>query len=299
MLLTIISILLHMFELVFCIVACALLVIGFKIFEKLKIDAFQAIVVNYGTAGLIGFLVEPNSTTILNHIHQPWFLNGIILGIVFIINFYIMAQSTQKMGASVTSVASKMSLVITVFFGIIYFHESIDVYKIIGILLALASVLFIVQINPKEVNRKFIILPIILFFGGGFIDISLNYNQVVHLKEGGSGFFSMITFSAAFIAGFMVLIYRLISGKEEIRFKNIIGGIILGAINWFSIFLLLLTLKNPLWKDNSSTVYTIVNIGILLLVVLCGVFVFKEKLNRKQWLGIGLAVLAILMISLA
>lgn len=282
-------------ELILCIIANALLVIGFKIFEKLKINSFQAIVVNYGVACLIGFLYEPDSQTILSYTTQPWFLNACILGSVFIVNFYTMSQSTQKIGASVTTVASKMSLVITVLFGILYFNDNINALKIMGIIIALTSVFFIVQINSKEVNKKFIYLPIILFFGGGFIDISLNFNQVVHLKNGESGLFSIVTFTAAFIAGFMVLMYRLISGKERIRFKNIAAGIILGIINWFTIFLLLLALKNPAW--DSSTLYTIVNIGILLLVILCGVLVFKEKLNTKQWVGICLAITAIVLIS--
>lgn len=286
-----------MFELVFCIIACALLVVGFKIFEKLKISSFVAIVVNYGVAGLIGFLYEPNSAAIIKNIYEPWFLNGCILGIVFISNFYIMALSAQKIGASVTSVASKMSLVITVIFSIVYYEENVNALKVAGVMLALASVFFITQINTKEVNKKYIFLPIILFFGGGFIDISLNYNQVTHLKEGGSGLFSTITFSTAFIVGFFILIYRLIKRKEQLNFKNIAGGIVLGVVNWLSIFLLLLTLKNPAW--DSSTIYTIVNIGILLLVVICGVLIFKEKLNSKQWIGIMLALTAIVLISLA
>lgn len=284
-----------MLELILCIIACALLVIGFKIFEKLKINVFQAIVINYGTAGIIGFLYEPDSTEILSYITQPWFLNGIILGIIFIVNFYIMAKSTQKIGASVTSVASKMSLVITVLFGILYFNDNINAFKIIGIVMALTSVFFIVQINPKEVNRKFIFLPIILFFGGGFIDISLNFNQEEHLKNGESGYFSMVTFTAAFSAGLILLVYKLIVGKEKLRLINIIGGIVLGTINWFSIFLILLALKNPAW--DSSTVYTIINIGVLLLVIFCGILVFKEKLNVKQWIGICLAIIAIILIS--
>jgi drug/metabolite transporter (DMT)-like permease len=161
----------------------------------------------------------------------------------------------------------------------------------------LISVFLIVQINTKEINKKYILLPVILFVGGGFIDISLNYNQVVHLKEGGSGLFSTVTFSTAFLAGFILLIFQLIKKKEKIRFKNILGGTILGCINWFSIFFLLLALKNPQW--DSSTIYTVVNIGILLLVVITGVLVFKEKLNSKQWIGVLLAFSAIILISLA
>jgi drug/metabolite transporter (DMT)-like permease len=289
-----------MIELILCIIACASLVIGFKIFEKLGISSLQAIVINYGTAGLIGFLYEPEPLSILTKVDQPWFLNACILGLVFIFNFYIMALSTQKIGASVTSVAGKMSLVITVLFWICYnyyyLQESTPYIQFGGIALAIASVFFITRINTQEVNKKFIFLPFLLFLGGGFIDISLGYNQVVHLKGESAGLFSMTTFSVAFLAGLLMLVFQFIKGKEKIHFKNIIGGIVLGVVNWFSIFLLLLTLKNPAW--DKSTVYTIINIGILLLVVVCGVLLFKEKLNRKQWIGIILALCAIILVSI-
>jgi drug/metabolite transporter (DMT)-like permease len=286
-----------MVELILCIVACALLVISFKIFERLKISSFVAIVVNYGVAGSMGFIVDPSTTALFTRYNEPWFLNGCILGFIFISNFYMMALSAQKIGASVTSVASKMSLVVTVMFGIIYLNEAVNVQKIIGITMALASVFFITQINTREVNKKYLFLPLLLFFGGGFIDISLNYNQVTYLKDGGSGMFSATTFMSAFVLGFIILIYRLITKKIKLDVKSIAGGLVLGIINWLSIFLLLLTLKNPAW--DSSTVYTLVNIGILLLVVLAGVLVFKEKLNGKQWLGLLLALTAIIIISLA
>lgn len=285
-----------MIELILCIVACSLLVIGFKIFDILKISSLQAIVVNYGVAGCIGAITEPDIIHLTDKFNEWWFINGCILGAVFMINFYIMSLSAIKIGASVTSVASKMSLVITVVFGFIYFGELATTVKVIGIIMALISVFLIVQLNTKEVNKKFILLPIILFIGGGFIDISLNFNQVVHLKNGGSGLFSAIVFISAFLVGLIFLIIRIIQKKEHLRIKNMLAGIILGTVNWFSIYFLLLTLKDPRW--DSSTVYTIVNIGILLLVVITGVLVFRERLNRKQWMGVLLAFMAIVLISI-
>ncbi len=286
-----------MTELILCIAACASLVIAFKIFEKLKISSFQAIVVNYGVAAGIGLVYAPEASSLLTKINEPWFLNGCILGLVFIFNFFIMAQSAQKIGASVTSVASKMSLVVTVFFGIIYFEENVNALKVSGIILALSSVFFITQINTKEIDKKYLFLPLVLFFGGGFIDISLNYNQVTYLKDGGSELFSATTFCMAFVVGLVILLVRLIAGKEKLNLKSIIGGIILGIVNWFSIFLLLLSLKTSGWE--SSTIYTVINIGILLLVVACGVILFREKLNKKQWIGVTLALFAIILISLS
>jgi drug/metabolite transporter (DMT)-like permease len=286
-----------MIALISCVFACALLVIAFKIFERFKISSLVAIVVNYFVAASINFIYDPSFTSIPQRMDEPWFLNGCILGGVFILNLIVMGLSTQKMGASVTSVASKMSLVITVIFTIIYFKESVNFLKIGGIVLAIVSVFFIVQINTKEMHRKFIFLPIILFIGGGFIDSFLKFNQEINISENDSELFAGVTFASAFVGGLIMLIVQLVRKKEIIDLKSVFAGLILGVINWLSIFMLLLTLKNS--RLDSSTVYTYVNIGILLVVVASGVLIFKEKLRPIQWIGVVLAIGAIVLISIA
>ncbi len=286
-----------MVALIACILSCAGLVIAFKIFEKFGISSLQAIVVNYLVAAIINLVYSQKAGELLSGIHQAWFINGCILGCVFIINLYIMGLSAQKMGASVTSVASKMSLVITVLFGVFYFKEDAGLFKIVGITLALISVFFIVQINTKEIDRKFIFLPLILFAGGGFIDSFINYNQKLHLNDGNSDLFAAVTFGIAFIGGLLMLIPQVTSKREKLNLKSMGAGVVLGVVNWLSIFTLLLALKIPYW--DSSTIYTTVNIGILLVVVSCGVLIFKEKLSKIQWIGVMLAVGSIVLVSIA
>lgn len=286
-----------MVALIACILSCAGLVISFKIFEKFGISSLQAIVVNYIVAAIINLSYAPGASTMMEKINEPWFINGCILGGVFIVNLIIMGLSAQKMGASVTSVASKMSLVITVVFGVFYFKEEMGTFKIIGIILALISVFFIVQINTKEINRKFIFLPLILFIGGGFIDSFINYNKKTFLNDGNSDLFAAVTFGVAFIGGLLLLIPKVISKKEKLNIKSIGAGIILGAVNWLTIFTLLLALEIKNW--DSSTIYTTINIGILLVVVSCGVLVFKEKLTKVQWMGVLLALASIVLVSIA
>src|SRR5688572_7562363 len=285
-----------MIELLLSIVACSLLVIAFKVFEKFRIQSFPAIVINYGMAGLLGILMVNDSATIPDRMNEQWVMNAIILGLVFVLNFYVMSICTIKMGASVTSVASKMSLVITVLFGIIYFDETAGITKIAGIIIAIISVFLIIQLDTSSVNKKYIFLPIILFIGGGYIDISLNFNRQVHLQPGELGLFAAVTFTAAFACGLLPLFIQLIRRKIRLGWKELSGGVILGGINWYSIYFLLEGLNNS--GMESSTAYTMVNIGILLLVVVCGVLIFREKLNRTQWIGIIMAFAAIALISL-
>jgi multidrug transporter EmrE-like cation transporter len=48
----------------------------------------------------------------------------------------------------------------------------------------------------------------------------------------------------------------------------------------------------------SAIVFSINNISIVAICTLVGLFVFKEKLTPKNWLGIGIAIISILLITL-
>jgi uncharacterized membrane protein len=48
----------------------------------------------------------------------------------------------------------------------------------------------------------------------------------------------------------------------------------------------------------SSGIFTVNNVAIVMCSTLLGILFFKEKLLIKNWIGIGLAILGILFIAL-
>ena len=76
----------------------------------------------------------------MDFVDELWFYVALALGFLFIAIFNVMALTAQKNGLSVASVASKMSVIIPVLFGIIIYKESVGFYKILGIILALVAV---------------------------------------------------------------------------------------------------------------------------------------------------------------
>ena len=148
----------------------------FKIFNKYKIDTLQAIVVNYITACICGLIHNDKNLVVSEIVSSDWFIGVIILGFLFIAIFNVMALTAQKNGLSVASVASKMSVVIPIIFGIYVYNESIGFQKIIGILMALVAVyLTAIKAKDNSVVTQSLYLPILLFFGSGIIDTSINY----------------------------------------------------------------------------------------------------------------------------
>ena len=136
--------------------------------------------------------------------------------------------------------------------------------------------------------------PILLFFGSGAIDTSLKFIETSFVEEGGVPLFSATIFGCAFILGMTILLYQIVKGTFRFEFKNILGGILLGVPNYFSIVYLLKALSTD--GMESSTAFTLNNVGIVILSTLFGLFIFKEKLIWKNWLGIVIAIVSILLV---
>lgn len=269
----------------------------FKLFEVFKINTLQAIVINYFVAAVLGFYMSDLEISPSEIIDKSWFLGAFILGILFITVFNLMALTSQRNGLSVASVASKMSLVIGVLFGIFYFKESANYIKIIGIVLALLAV-YLTSINEKKSGSEKkvgnLLFPLLVFLGSGFIDTSLKYFESAHVEEGGVPIFSATIFVFAFIFGIIFVVVKAVKGEFQFQIKNLLGGILLGIPNYFSIVYLLKALNTE--GMESSTAFTVNNVGIVVLSTLFGLLFFREKLSLKNWLGIAIAVLSVYMV---
>ena len=288
-----------MFYLLISICISSFLFVIFKLFDVLKINTFQAIVVNYFVAAVLGFYLSNNSVSFQEIPSQPWFIGAFLLGIMFILVFNVMAQTSQKNGLSVASVSSKMSVVIAIIFGVWYYEESLGFVKLFGILLALIAVYLTSVKEKKETTEKQVSLlfPILLFIGSGAIDTSLKFVETTFVQQGGVPLFSATIFGCAFILGMSILLYQMVKGTFRFEFKNILGGILLGVPNYFSIVYLLKALSTD--GMESSTAFTLNNVGIVILSTLFGLFIFKEKLIWKNWLGIVIAIVSILLVMSA
>jgi drug/metabolite transporter (DMT)-like permease len=287
-----------MIFLILSIFVSVLFGISFKIIAVKNINAFQAIIVNYVVAGSLGFITTKSNVTPLNIFEQSWIYVAIGLGIVFITSLFVIAKTTAKSGISVAQVANRMSVVIPIAIAILYYGDNLSVAKIIGIVLAIAAVYLVSHKEDKQnVSQKFWwLFPLIIFVCSGIIDSTINYAQRYLLKEVDFDAFLSTIFTTAFVFGFIVLLYQLIIKKEKFQGKAIPAGIILGTINFGTMYFIISALNTNVLEP--SALFPINNLSILTISTLISVVVFKEKLSPKNWLGIGLSLLAILILGL-
>ncbi|NIK92201.1 DMT family transporter [Mangrovimonas sp. CR14] len=277
------------------ILCSTLIFIVFKTIDRLQISTLHTIVINYVTACGLGMILNTQPITIKNTIQSDWFLGALFLGFLFISIFFVMARTAQTHGVSVASVASKMSVIIPVIFGIIVYNEGTGKQKIAGIILALFAVYWTsLKKNTSLKSKSSLTLPLILFLGSGIIDTSIKYLETYYVPENGIPMFSAAIF---FIAGSLGFIYLLIKNQWRFTLKNLFSGLILGVINYGSIYFLLKALNHETFE--SSTLFTINNVGVVMLSTLSALLLFKEDLSKKNWIGISFAIISILLVTLA
>lgn len=279
----------------------AYLGIAFVIFKRFHIDLFQAIVFNYLTCVITGSLVLGEFPIHATTLAEPWFKWAILMGALFISVFNLIAFSSIKAGVTITQTANKLSLVIPFIFSWMYFQESVGMLKIAGIVLAMLAVVFVSfrkQNNDASAwQMKDLGLPFILFLSSGIIDTLTAFVQQSYLQtDAQSNAYLISGFLVAATLGSVVLLIQYLQGKRQFQVKHLLAGIILGIPNYFSIYCLVKALQWP--GMSSSAVIPINNIGVLFVVSLVGIFIFKEKLIPMNYWGLFVSLLAILLIIL-
>lgn len=283
-----------MFYLLLSIACSSLTVLFFKIFELKNVAVFPAIVFNYFSCTLTGLLVSGGSmaTPVWS---QSWFPYALFLGVLFICIFFAIAQTTQQMGVSVSMVAAKLSVIIPVLLAVALYHERISALQLSGIVVGLLSVYFISIKDAAHPHYKKAqwLLPLLVFMGSGIIDSTFNHiNKILPAASAGESAIVSTAFATAFGCGFSVLCFR----PTLFSIKNIAWGLLLGVPNFFSMYFLLRTLTA--FREQTAFIFPVNNIGIVALSTILALLLFKEKLNGKNKIGLLLAALALVLISL-
>jgi drug/metabolite transporter (DMT)-like permease len=272
----------------------------FHIFPKYQIDTFQAIVFNYITCVITGLVFIGSIKPVLIIEIQPWTPIAFIIGGIFIGAFYLIALTTQRYGISVASIATKMSMAIPVIFALFIFDiesKEFNFWNYLGLFSALIAIYLSAyrseEIQTKKPVNKFswLLLPLVVFLIAGIIDTTINYANYRYLTSAEAPIFPIYIFISASVIGITTMVFA----KKKIKLVNIIGGFLLGVINYFSVYFLLLALTA--FQNDGAVVYPLLNLLIIMGSVLVSVILFNEKLKLINKIGLILSLFSIFLIS--
>lgn len=282
------------------IILSSYLTLAFSYLGKTRVDIFQVIVVNYFVCVITGSVANggiPNPVSVFTQM-GGW--GPIAMGIGFIAIFNVMAITTQRISVAVSAVSNKLSFIIPVFLSVVIFHENLLSVQWMGIVIALFAVAFTCypagKYHTLQSRFTFLLLPLMLFVGSGFLDTLMNYLQHHYINEQNRHAYLISGFGVAGCMGLLIAFLGYYSGKRKWDSLNILAGIAIGIPNYFSIHFLVKFLS--LAGNDSSAGIAINNIGIVLLSALLAWILFRQALSKINIFGILLAIIAIGMISI-
>ena len=269
--------------------------VAMRLFERFKLDNHQALMWNYVFAAGTGFLLCHNFSTLPQLTAEPWFGLSLITGFWFIFTYLLMTASTQRSGVTITSLSSKLSVVLPTLAGVVLFSERLNFVASMGIVLALVALVLVVggKKETSKTNKTNWLLPILIFFGTGTGDILMKLTEQKNQADDMSFMIAFIYF-IALLFGILIVAYDLLRGRSKWQWKSAVGGIGLGVINFFSTF----CVYHAMRCFDNVVLFPVYNIGVVSLTALTGWLLFKEKLTWKNYLGLAIAIIAVILITL-
>lgn len=272
--------------------------IVFKLCNRYGINVFQTIVYNYAICVLTGLWMMPGEARQLTGLAASVWPFALMLGLGFILTFNLTALTVKHNGVATATVATKVSLVIPFLASLMLYGDQLTVLKGAGMALTLLAV--VLTFMPQRsagvgVSRASVWLPVSIFIGCGLLDTLVKYTEHHHLTNDTAGPFLILCFGVACMAGIILWVAGLLSGSIVFQPKALWAGILLGIPNYFSIWCLIRFLKA--YPDHSSVWIPVNNVAIVVVNVLVGLLLFRESLSRTNKIGIGVALLAIILLS--
>ncbi|WP_443939134.1 EamA family transporter [Pedobacter sp. MW01-1-1] len=277
---------------VICSVTVAILL---KLAKRYQINIIQAVTLNYLTALLLCFaFFRPTYAAIQSD--APWLVYG-GLGILLPSIFLVLAASVKNVGIVKTDIAQRLSLFIPILAAYFIFQEDLNRYKITGLVIGFAAILFTFlrkSTTEQSKNQNWLYL-LAVFFGFGLIDVL--FKQIALYKAVPYTTSLSLVFGLSLVVSIAIMAIKLLQGKAKLQLVNIACGVVLGLFNFGNILFYLKA--HQAMAKNPSTVFAAMNLGVIVVGSLIGIFIFKEKLSKLNYVGLVLALVAVVLITLS
>ena len=212
---------------------------------------------------------------------------GIVNGILLLTSFILMQSSVRKNGVVLTSVFTKLGLLVPVVLSVAVFRESPTWLQILGFCVAVAAII-VINLNKAEQAGRFDWSLILLLLLAGGTDAMAKIYEALGAPELSDPYL-FFSFGAALALCVPVVVAK----RERPGFTELLFGVLIGVPNFFSSKFLLVALDTV----PAVVAYPTFSVSTLLLITLTGVLAFREKLSKLQWASLGSIVVALIMLN--
>lgn len=228
-------------------------------------------------------------------------LLGIALAVANVFSLHTLLQAQAYGSFAYTLIIVSLSAVIPTFSGLLFFNESVSLMQYFGILFMVICIVLSPEKSEEksQLNGKWLLYCALAFVFSGAVGVVQKTHQhsQIHRNEMAALLIGCFCFSTIFSGiGYSYQLRREQKEKQSVKkggktvlLLPIITGICFAFPHTINLFL---SGKLP-----SVVLFPTVNLCPTILNMLYAMFVFKEKLTVKQWIGIGFGILSTVFVS--
>lgn len=283
-----------MLYLLTAIFSSAAMALALRRFRNPAGNRYGILLGNYLTCVLLAAVLTPQGASPLRCGGATLWM-GAAAGFFYVAALVLMQTSVHRSGAGLTSAFARLGLVVSLAVSILFFRERPRAIQLAGLGLALAALLLIRGGEPdgsKAGRQSFGLLLLTLLCSGGADAMSKVFEQLGKAEESTQFFFWL--FLTALLLTVLLALREGRRAKTRLLWKELAAGAAVGIPNYFSSYLLLRALQ----KLPAFLAYPVYSTGTILLVLLAGALLFRERLTRRQALGVGLILGALALLNL-
>lgn len=277
-----------MLYLILAIASSALVSIIMRLSDRKVTGNIAMLTVNYlmcflVSAGYAGFDLFPSSEGLPSAL-----LMGSVNGLLYLGGFVLLQINVRRNGVVLSSTFMKLGLLVSIAVSVIFFHEVPDLLQVIGFCLAVAAIILINFRKESGGEAGFKAGLILMLLAGGMGDAMAKIFEELGDPALESQFLIYTFLVALILCTALMLSKKQHPGKWEVLF-----GLLIGVPNFFSAKFLLGALEHI----SAVIVYPVYSVATILVVSLTGVLAFRERLEKRQWIGMGLILVALVLLN--
>ena len=276
-----------MIYLILAIASSALISVLMRVSEKYSRSGMAMLAMNYlmccvlGIAHAGGGQIFPRAEGMGLTV-----LLAAVSGILYLAGFVLMQWNIPRNGVVLTATFMKLGVVVPTAVSILVFGESPRATQLIGIALAIGAI-FLIQGRGEKGAGSILGLAGVLLAGGGGDVMAKVFDETApaNLKNQ----FLLYIFMVAFV----LCVALCIAKGQKPGVMDMVFGLAIGIPNYYSARFLLLSIG----EIPAMVAYPSFSVGTIIVVALAGILCFKEKLNRRKRIALGVILVSLVLLN--
>lgn len=279
-----------MLYLILAILSSAMVSVVMRLSEQKITHNFGLLLMNYVMCSLLGAfsagldaLFNPSDPRLAITTAM-----GCVNGIFYLVSFILLQVNVRRNGVVLSATFMKLGLLVTMAVSVCIYREMPNLAQVIGFLLAVGAIV-LMNYRKGGPSAGYKMGLVWLLLCGGMADAM----SKIFEESGVPGMepqFLFFTFSTAMVFCALAMVLKgQKAGKWEILY-----GLLIGIPNFLSSKFLLRALE-----DVAAVIaYPVYSVAGILLVTLAGLLLFRERLEKRQWIAMLVILTALVLLNL-